>query len=211
MSTTNISKKPMNGKRSLKVKAAVIAAGILLLSGVILWFRGLGPGILSSSNFETFKFFSGGESGQSQTPAASDLSQTHTHPGLGFSFRYPDGFKISSTAEELGETILVQKEGGGAKEGFQIFISEFDEPGPITGERIKIDLPEIVIEQPQDIELGIRNQESGIGALIFFSQDESFGKTREVWFVHKGFLYQVTSKAEFDNQLSQIMATWRFR
>ena len=36
------------------------------------------------------------------------------------------------------------------------------------------------------------------------------GASREVWFVHKGFLYEVTTYKALDSWLASIMLTWKF-
>ena len=36
------------------------------------------------------------------------------------------------------------------------------------------------------------------------------GHTREVWFIHNGFLYEVTTYKEIDEWLGSIMQTWKF-
>lgn len=121
-----------------------------------------------------------------------------------FSFQYPKSFTATKFSDqEDTSTILVQGEGG--KTGFQIFISWFDEPGPITKERILQDLPDLTIKNPEQ-----RVLKNGIPALIFFSEEASLGKTREIWFVKDGYLYQVTATKEIDSLVAQIVGTWRF-
>ena len=36
------------------------------------------------------------------------------------------------------------------------------------------------------------------------------GDTREVWFIHGGFLYEVTTYKQLDSWLAPIMQTWQF-
>ncbi len=105
--------------------------------------------------------------------------------------------------------LIEKKEGSG--QSFQIVISPFDEPGPLTLERIRQDLPDMAVEEPQKASIG------GAEALVFFTSDASLGKTREVWFVwpedpglYGNYLYRVTSRSEFDAELSKIMATFKF-
>ena len=135
-----------------------------------------------------------------------NLLKTYTNSQFGFSFKYPEGFNAGSFAEsEEGTTVLVQKPN--TKESFQIFISAFDESGPITPERIKKDIPDMAIEDPKEVIIGA---EKNIRALIFFSKNESLDRTREVWFVQKGNLYQVTAYADLDVLIGSVLDTLNF-
>jgi hypothetical protein len=46
---------------------------------------------------------------------------------------------------------------------------------------------------------------------MFFGRNSIMGDTREVWFVHSGSLFEVTTYKELDAWLSQIMATWKWQ
>jgi len=50
----------------------------------------------------------------------------------------------------------------------------------------------------------------GAPALAFFSTDPTLGETREVWFIQKGFLYQVVTRKADDAWLQQLLSTWLF-
>ena len=123
---------------------------------------------------------------------------------IGFGFLYPKNFEINEIDEDVGFTVLAQNPG--KREGFQIFIIPFDEPDSITSERVKKDLPDEKIENPQTALIG---PDKKIEALIFFSEKEGIGKTREVWFVQNGYLFQVTTYADLDNFIASVMGTWR--
>ena len=137
--------------------------------------------------------------------ALSDFD-VYVHLNLPFSFGYPNGMTVTALDGENGDQIiLIQGQESGDE--FQISIRPFDEPGPLTPERIKRDLPSLYIEEPQQALIG---PEKDIPALIFLSQDPVIGKTREVWFVHGGYLYQLSGYADFDPTIARIMGTWRF-
>lgn len=122
-----------------------------------------------------------------------------------FSFEYPKNFTATKFQEgEYGNTILVSRKE--SQESFQIFISPFDEPGPLTAERVSQDLPDMVIESPEN-----RVLKNGAVALIFFSEESSIGKTREVWFIHNEYLYQVSTYKELDSLVADILGTWKFQ
>jgi hypothetical protein len=131
--------------------------------------------------------------------------EPYAHPRLPFSFVYPKGLRVSSFVEVNGSEVLVF-EGDGKRTGFQISVFAYDESGPLTPKRIHRDLPSIIIQEPQTALIG----EPQTSALIFWSHDAVVGRTREVWFIHGGMLYQVSSYAEFDPMLVRVMGTWRF-
>ena len=94
---------------------------------------------------------------------------------------------------------------------FQIFITPFDENGPITPERIKKDLPNAVVENPTPVKV------AGAQALSFVGAGDGF-KTAEVWFVwppepypNGNYLYQITSRLEDAALIENILKTWRFQ
>lgn len=136
-------------------------------------------------------------------------SKEFSHPSGSFSFRYPDDMKaeILKENEDSLEVILVQNAKDG--KGFQVMISPFDEDigNKLTEERIKQDVPDLLIKDAQSILIG----ENGFG-LAFLSDNEDFSKnSREVWFVFNGFLYQISTYAHLDPILQAVFSTWQFK
>ena len=146
-----------------------------------------------------------------------ELTERYEDGGLGFFVDYPKGFMVNNTEEENVKVLIFSKAdsdppAGEAGESFQIFIMPYDEPGPITPERILIDQPEIVMKDPQTVPI------AGEEALVFFSADPDIGDVREVWFVHpsttlgaSGRLYQASTYAKYDELLAKVMRTFRFK
>jgi len=128
----------------------------------------------------------------------------YAHPSLPFAFAHSKEL-VSNTFQD-GESEIVLLQGPDPNQEIQIVARAFDEPGPLTVERIQRDVPEMVIDEPQNVLIG----SAQIPALLFWSTDNSAGRTREVWFVQGGYLYQVTTKAENDELLAGIMETWTF-
>jgi hypothetical protein len=128
---------------------------------------------------------------------------TYSHQRLGFSFDMPEGFSIGEFDNPVdeSETVLVQK----GDVGFQLVITPFDEDVILTEEVIRGDLPDIVIEQP------IQIQVNNAIALAFISESESLGKTREVWWIYRGHLYQISTYTEFDEVMVEILESWSFK
>ena len=118
-----------------------------------------------------------------------------------FFFDVPKGFSFNEIPDEKGTVVLVE---GSAGESFQIFVTPFDEPGPLTPERIKKDLPQKVIRNPRAGTL------DGVSAIAFTSHDEDTGDVFEIWFIHDGSLFQITTKSDFADGLQNILQTWKF-
>ena len=50
----------------------------------------------------------------------------------------------------------------------------------------------------------------GVRATAFFGQNPIMGDTREIWFTHGGYLFEVETYWFLDGWLAGIMKTWRF-
>ena len=131
-------------------------------------------------------------------------SSGYRHPQKLFSLRYPDDLHPVANDLEGSEVIVFDAKQGKGNKGFQIVITPFDEPGPLTAERIKVDIPDLPMEHVQAVSL------AGEPALAFYSNDETLGRLLEVWFVYKDDLYQVSGYAPYQQQLLSILGTWRF-
>jgi hypothetical protein len=192
----------------MKKTTIIIVIVVLLLAGAII-FLSFNK---KSSQSEEIKFNENQSvSGNIQntytlTPSTEDeKNNVYTDSQYNFSFQYPKSFTATKFSDqEETATILVQGEGG--KTGFQIFIAPFDEPGPLTKERILQDVPDMKITNAEN-----RALKNGIPALIFFNEETSLGKTREIWFIENGYLYQVSTTITLDSLVAQIIETWKFQ
>jgi hypothetical protein len=135
-----------------------------------------------------------------------DLAQTYTSERYGFSVNYPTGFTVSFFENPApddgsfgGDTIMIQNVSAGGV-GIQIIVSLFDEDGSILTEQyIKEYAPDMVINNVLPVELGANGR-----GIAFESNNDSYGgASRDVWFVYKGNLYQITT------YLSQGMRSFR--
>lgn len=198
---TNTKNKSLGGptaklthKYDKKMKIVLILIVFIIIGGFYLWNKN-----------QTKQFDS-----STQTDAVI-LGLTHkkfTHPYIKFSLEYPKELEIERFEEKNNaETIVFSNnsEIEDEKLGFQIFISEFGEDETLTEERILEDLPFAIIEESIEIVLG-----DGTTALLFWSETPEIGRTREVWFVNSGNLYEVTTFARLDSWLAEIMDTWNF-
>ena len=190
--------------------------GVIALIGFFYFFQ-IRDWLPSTANvWSILKMPEASDSTSSPQADSASSSQVDTqgkryvNQAFGFSFVHPEEVSVTEFADEDGTIVLAQKSGG---ESFQVFITPFDEPGPITAERIEKDLPGMQMEQPQEVQLA---GELGISTLVFFSTQNGT-RTREAWFFWPedpepdgNYLYQITAPAEFDPELSRIMATFSF-
>lgn len=132
------------------------------------------------------------------------LTENYHNAKHRFSFKYPSGFAVRESAVSGGESLTVENS---SAEGFQIYITPFDETGDITVERIKHDVPDLNVADPRPLLIGAS---SGKG-LAFISDNPAWeGKSREVWFVYRGSLYQISTYARLDTLLQSVFGTWTF-
>jgi len=182
-----------------KIIIAIIVFGAI--GGGIYYFR--------ASLFKPIVYKSQG-SGATQEAIAEissyQYTETYTNPNYKFSFKYPKEFKISEMPDVSGGTaILVQNI---AKDlGVQILITPFEDVDfDLTADLIRQDIPDMKISEPQEVIIG-----SSRKGLAFVSDNEAFGgKSREVWFIYGGNLYQISTYSELDGLLKGIFGTWQF-
>jgi len=179
---------------TMKYKFILVILVLVLAVGGVFWY------LKGDKGSETTK---NGDQTEDYPFTNPDLKLRYKDPALGFSVDYPEGFIVNDTGEDNVKILVFSKTS--SEESFQIFIMPYDELGPITQERILIDQPKIVIKDPQTVEI------AGGEALVFFSKDTDIGDVREVWFVHQDRLYQASTYAKYDELLSKVMATFRFK
>jgi hypothetical protein len=76
---------------------------------------------------------------------------------------------------------------------------------PITQARIEADLPTLEMQYTDSLTIG-----TGTPALSFASSDPDFGPTRELWFAHGSYLFQVVTYPDRAAWLAPIISTIRF-
>lgn len=134
----------------------------------------------------------------------------------GFSFRYPKDFSVQEFAEgDAGDVVLFQK--AGEQNGFQVFIAPFDEDITLTAERIRKDVPNITMKNPQPVTIGRKaafartlSDARVIGGVAFVSESPAFGESFEIWFVHRGHLFQASAYRASEEVVRDVVRTWRF-
>jgi len=124
---------------------------------------------------------------------------------FGFSLKYPSYFQVGQFSEGESEVYLFQR--AEKAQGIQIYITPLDETFDMTKARILKDIPDMDVREEQVVDLG---EVSGKG-LAFLSDNEAFGgNSREVWFVYKNNLYQISTYASLDTLLREVLNTWQF-
>lgn len=193
----------MNKQRSY----ILILLGFLIIGGAFYYFFSSrkNPPSTSSVNWGDVAFVlepAGSEEGVVPTQTEWVLYANNT---FGFSFKHPHDFSVGSFKEGESTVFLLQKAQAG--QGVQIYITPIDETFDMTKERIRTDIPDMDVRDEQVVELGER---SGKG-LAFLSDNEAFGgNSREVWFVYKNNLYQISTYASLDALLREVLNTWQF-
>ncbi len=120
---------------------------------------------------------------------------------FGFSFQIPGELQLREYSEGNTTTLVFEDKESGL--GFQIFVVPY-EGTEVSAERFRMDTPSGVMAEPRNIII------DGVEGSMFFSMNALLGETREVWFIHNGFLFEVTVRRELDEWLSKIMNTWEF-
>ena len=139
--------------------------------------------------------------GNTQPDVAGKAKYANAH--YGFSLIYPDALGVNEIpASEDAMTVVFQKPG--AEEGFQIFIVPYPD-SQISKERIQKDLRGAPMKNVTEIVLA-----GNVKAVHFNSQAPVIGESSEVWFIHGGYLFEVTTYANQDAQLAVILATLQF-
>ncbi|HCB35198.1 MAG TPA: hypothetical protein DEP25_01000 [Candidatus Taylorbacteria bacterium] len=141
--------------------------------------------------------------------SVAPLSETYEDPDFGFSLNYPSALALTQIPADpesgAAETIIFEQAGAGL--GFQIAVSPFtEENADITPERIKVDIPDMVIFDPEDVNLGAL----GKGTTFLDGDAKASGANRQIWFAGNGYLFQITAVAAFDPVMQKILATWKF-
>ncbi len=111
------------------------------------------------------------------------------------------------------KTVLTYDEGGGAAtivfqntadvHGFQVFVVPYAGT-QVTPERFKKDEPSGVRTDLTTVTV------DGATGAAFYSYDQSLGDTYEVWFIHGGYLYELTTLKARAANMQERLQTWKF-
>ena len=150
------------------------------------------------------------------------LTELYSDLKYNFSFRYPAGYTATTFPDPQNESaymIVVQKIAEPTSSstkpvispGFQMRVAPIDEDiSVLTVERIRQDLPDLVINNPQEVILG--DAAAAGKGVAFTGDDPAFGgASREVWFIFNHNLYQIRTYAVYDPLVQAVLSSWEFR
>ena len=139
------------------------------------------------------------------TPTTQSVSanlRRYQNAAFHFSLDYPSELQVLEYKEK-GEALTVTFQNPNATEGFEVYITPYTQ-SQVTQQRFETDEPSGVMQDPTAVVI------AGVPATMFFGNNGLMGDTREVWFIHSSYLYEVATYKNLDSWLSQIMATWKF-
>lgn len=143
------------------------------------------------------------------TPLAPGMVR-FVHPRYDFSLDFPDSFNVvrspKGNASEI-DLFAPRDTMDTTTPRFQLFITPYAE-ATITAARLSKDIPNGDITEMQEVQIGVGD---AIRAAIFKSSAlVGAEKTREVWFIHKGFIFEVTAPLAHDTWLAGILKSFHF-
>ena len=190
----------------MKKTFVAVVVGLLILAGIVFYIYGGKWSSTAQPNYAAEA---------TNTPAvevAASTLQTRTAPAgqkeyanttYQFSVFYPDNLAVTEYKEASnGHTISFESADG--TQGFQIYVIPYAHT-QIAESQILLDTHGTATTTPQEIVLS-----NGTNALAFWSNGGVLGEMREVWFLHGGYLYEVTAYASLDSWLAGIMQTLEF-
>lgn len=141
---------------------------------------------------------------RSGTSEADGTGQTrYANAHYGFSLSYPTELSVAEYPQGSDVlTVVFQKPD--EQKGFQVFIIPYAET-QISQQRIQADLKGAPMKDAKEVVLA-----GNIRAVHFSSVAPIIGESSEVWFIHDGYLFEVTSYAADDAWLASILTTLTF-
>jgi hypothetical protein len=141
-------------------------------------------------------------SGMQPTYAPPSGYLPYSNPQFHFSLSYPRNLQVREY-KEAGGGLTVTFQDVVADQEFQVYVTPYSDT-QITDAQFKLDEPSGVKTDPTDVVV------DGARGIEFFSNAPRLNDTREVWFIHGGFLYEVTTYKELDAWLQPILHSWQF-
>lgn len=189
--------------RDMRLYVSITIAVFVLIGSIFLWKSGFS--LLPRATDQTkIKSSNGVPDAPRLKPARMPLPgyQEYRNEFYKFQVFYPDILSVKEFKEK-GSAITLTFENADRSQGFQVFITPFG-GNTITETRIKTDNPSGVVEQMAEATI------DGQKGITFFGKNEVMGETREVWFIARGFLYEVNTYKSLDSWLRNIMQSWQF-
>ena len=138
----------------------------------------------------------------SPTPQVTQDMLGYSRKDYYFTLLFPANLD-STEYKEKGGALTVSFQDPDTNEGFQVYVTPYSKK-QIDAAQFKLDEPSGVVKDQQDVLI------DGARGTKFYGYNAALGDTREVWFIHNGFLYEVTTFKELDEWLNGIMQAWKF-
>ena len=138
----------------------------------------------------------------SDSPSPNNVAKgAYANGAFHFSVSYPLNLAVREYQEE-GGAITVTFQDIPTDQKFQVYVTPYRSK-EITQERFRLDEPSRIRQDPIDVTI------DGTKATAFYSHNDILDDTREIWFIHGGYLYEVTSYKELSTWLDKIMQSWK--
>jgi hypothetical protein len=136
------------------------------------------------------------------TQEAAPGMRLYKNTAFHLSLTYPDTLQATEYQEQ-GGALTVTFQNTDNSQAFEIYVTPYSGT-QITQSRFSDDEPSGTFLEPTNIVV------DGTQATMFYGHNAIMGDTREVWFIHGGFLYEVATYKALDTWLAGIMQTWKF-
>ena len=133
----------------------------------------------------------------------STTTSTYKNDVYGFSLTYPSDL-AAREYDEGGGTKSIVFRNDDALMGFQMFITP-DSEAFISTTSLAAEFPTLQITDPKKVTVG-----TGTPALAFESEAPDLGASHELWFLHGGYLFDVTTYPDQSDWLAHIFGSLRF-
>lgn len=135
---------------------------------------------------------------------APSLTQRYSNTTFGFSLRMPADFHAGTVPSGKGTAIVLQNAKG---DGIQILVTPYgSDLHDLTAGDIRAAIPNLTVSDVQQVDIG-----ASYKGVAFRSDNQAFGgDSREVWFVFRGNLYQISTYGRLDSLLKAMFGTWNF-
>ncbi len=146
---------------------------------------------------------SGGQSGVARNQEGTGIVYVSTDSA--YTLTTPVDFTSTALSQDDGsETVLFV--GSTATRNFQMYISDYASDELITPQVIQKNIPDLLVEKPETIAV-----DGAQGVAFISGPKDGTLRTREIWFAYNGKLYQITTFKEFDDQMVDILSTWKWQ
>jgi hypothetical protein len=133
---------------------------------------------------------------------SSPLVLQHTYRSTDFAL--DSDVPFTETVDFVDEGSLLLLTGPDPARSIQIFSHDYNGSPQLTPDILREAVPGLILNAPRATRVG------GERALAFYSHQEDFGDTFEVWFTRWNLLYQVTVRPDQSDWLLALLSTWRF-